>query len=137
MSTVDLVSLHVPLRRRLERLRRSDGGFPMSLDGRSEVEATVVAALALDDAVAGRWLRLRQRADGGFDELDKRPSSPASASLASLALHRPPARAALDFVLAQRERLLPGATAHNDHLGGDGRATPTTPARSSSPPRVP
>ena len=117
MWTVDLVSLHVALRRRLARLRRSDGGFPMSLDGPSEVEATVVAALALNDAVATRWVRSRQRIDGGFDELDQRPSSPASASLASLALSGGPSRSALDFVLAQRQRLLPGATAPNDHLG--------------------
>ena len=117
MSTVDLASLHVPLRRRLERLRRGDGGFPVSLDGPSEVEATAVAALALNDAVATRWLRSRQRADGGFDELDRRPSSPASASLASLALGGQSARSALDFVLAQRGRLLPGATAPDDHLG--------------------
>jgi hypothetical protein len=117
MSTVDLASLHVPLRRRLERLRRGDGGFPMSLDGPSEVEATVVAALALDDAVARRWLRSRQRVDGGFEELDRRSSSPASASLASLAIGGQPARSALDFVLAQRRRLLPGAVAPDDHLG--------------------
>jgi hypothetical protein len=76
-----------------------------------------VAALALDDREARAWLSKRQRADGGFDELDGRPSSPASASLAALALEGRGALAALAFVLTQRMRVLPGAPPPDDHLG--------------------
>ena len=117
MSTVDLVSLHVPLRRRLARLRRSDGGFPMSLDGPSEVEATVVAALALTTP----WPR------DGCD----RDSAPTEASTSwTNVLRAQPRRRWLHWRftgrrLARRstsssrneQRLLPGATAPDDHLG--------------------
>jgi hypothetical protein len=117
MRNVAARRLHHRLLPALKRFRRRDGGFPTSVDGESEVEPTVVAALALRDTEARRWLTAQQRADGGFDERDGRASSPASAALAALALEGAAARAALAFVLAQGGRLLPGATGPHSHVG--------------------
>ena len=102
--------LHAKLVRALETLRRSDGGFPASTVGLSEVEPTAVAALALggDDAARG-WLVGRQGPGGGFVGADGRVEGPTTAALASLALERPAARRALRFAVAQRGLPLPGA----------------------------
>ena len=51
---------------RLRASRNTDGGFGPIDGAASEAEATALAALALDDDDARRWLRANQRADGGF-----------------------------------------------------------------------
>jgi hypothetical protein len=80
------------------------------VDGPSEVEPTTVAALALEDVEAKRWLDARQRADGGFDEGDGRSTGPASAALAALALDDTEgARRALAFAIEHRGLPLPNA----------------------------
>ena len=100
---MDANRLHQTLRVGLRRLRRSDGGFALSVGGAAELEPTAVAALALHDARAARWLAARQRRDGGLMELDGRPSGPATAALAALALEESEAgRRALAFAIARR-----------------------------------
>src|SRR5262245_39977382 len=100
---VSAATLHSTFARTLARLRGPDGGFPVSVDGESEVEPTAVAALALDDARARSWLAGRQRADGGYLERDGRRDGATTSALAALALDDPKAaRRALAFAIAHR-----------------------------------
>jgi hypothetical protein len=101
--------LHAFLLAELDGLRGADGGFPVSVAGASEVEPTVVAALALRDARARAWLVPRQRPDGGFAELDGRVAGPTTSALAALALDAPRARRALAHAIAGRGLPLPNA----------------------------
>jgi hypothetical protein len=95
--------LHAELRRALESLRRPDGGFATTAGGSSEVEPTVMAALALGGAAsARRWLSRRQRTDGGFVEADRRPVGPTGAALAALVLDGERARRAIDYAVSRR-----------------------------------
>jgi uncharacterized protein (DUF362 family) len=119
--------LHQVLLRELSGLRRPDGGFPISVDGSSEVEPTVVSALALRDSRARGWLETRQRSDGGFDELDGRVCGPTSAALAALALtSRKRAKRALAFAIERRGLPLPNASDPERRVGwgwtGDARS---------------
>ena len=99
MSRVIRSGLHRALVDALRRTRRPDGGFPTALDGRSEVEPTVVAALALQDDRALAWLEKRQATSGAdFDEDDGRVNGPTTAALAALALVAPLRRAAISRV---------------------------------------
>jgi hypothetical protein len=93
----------------LRALRRPDGGFPTSRGGRSEVEPTALAALALRDGRARDWLAARQRPDGGFGEPSGRHDGPTTAALAALALEREQAGRAVAFAVAHRGLPLPGA----------------------------
>jgi hypothetical protein len=87
----------------LATLRNPDGGFPPASGGASEPEPTALAAIALDDDGAGRWLESNQRADGGFvvgpdAVLDNSPTP-----LAALALPPGPGRErALDYLVAHQ-----------------------------------
>lgn len=100
---MDRLHLHHALLQVLRLLQRPDGGFPASAAGGSEVEPTVVAALALRDPRAHAWLVDRQRPDGGFDEPDGRVAGPTTAALASLALDDAhAARRALGHAVAHR-----------------------------------
>ena len=91
------------------------------MDGVSEVEPTVVAALALDDARARAWLETRQRADGGFDELDGRVDGPTTAALAALALDDRSARSVLSrYAIRERGLPLPNAADPNAASAGAG-----------------
>jgi hypothetical protein len=107
---VDGIRLHETLLRELRRLRASDGGFPTSVGGPSEVEPTTIAAIVLEDAEARRWLDSRQRRDGGFGERDGRSDGPTTAALAALALDDPGrARSALRYAIERRGLPLPNA----------------------------
>ena len=108
--------LHAFLLDELDSQRSADGGFPLSVDGASEVEPTVVAALALRDARARRWLVGRQRPDGGFAELDGRVAGPTTSALAALALDAPRARRALAHAIRARGLPLPNAEDPNRHV---------------------
>ena len=108
--------LHAFLLDELDSLRSADGGFPVSVDGASEVEPTVVAALALRDARARRWLVARQRPDGGFAELDGRVAGPTTSALAALALDAPRARRALAHAIRERGLPLPNADDPKRHV---------------------
>ena len=103
--------------RELQHLRRSDGGFPTSMDGQSEVEPTAVAALALEDGAAREWLAARQRPDGGFGDPDGRPEGPATAALAALALEGNTARRALSYAVSLRGLQPPGAADPGTRVG--------------------
>jgi hypothetical protein len=99
-------------------MRRSDGGFPASLGGRSEVEPTAVAAIALGDARARGWLASQQRADGGLDQSDGRASGPTDAALAALSLENPrQALRALAFAIDKRGLPLPNARDPRHRVG--------------------
>jgi hypothetical protein len=107
---VSASALHAALADRLRAVRRAEGAFPVSLDGRAEVEPTAVAALALDDGRARVWLARHLRPDGGYDESDGRPDGPTSSALAALALgDRGIARRALAYAIAHRGLPLPNA----------------------------
>ena len=109
-TLVSAPDLHAALARALTSLRRPDGGLPVSLEGASEVEPTALAALALDDAGARRWLATRQRRDGGFEELEGRRDGPTTAALVALALDDPvAARRSLAYAIARRGLPLPNA----------------------------
>ena len=99
--------LHAFLLAELNGLRGADGGFPVSVAGASEVEPTVVAALALRDQRARNWLVPRQRPDGGFGELDGRVAGPTTSALAALVLDGGRARRALAHAIAGRGLPLP------------------------------
>ena len=116
--------LHRTLVGTLRRARRHDGGFPTALPGASEVEPTVVAALALRDPAARAWLARRQEASGAIDEDDGRVNGPTTAALASLALGRPAARRSLDYAIAGRGLPLPNAK-DPDRRAGWGWTTDT------------
>ena len=123
-TLVSAPDLHAALARALTSLRRPDGGLPMSVEGASEVEPTALAALALDDAGARRWLATRQRPDGGFEELQGRSDGPTTAALVALALDdRVAARRSLAYALAQRGLPLPDAADPDRRtaVGLDGR----------------
>lgn len=96
-------SLHAQLVDRLQRIRRPDGGFPTSPGAESEVEATVVASLALSDTRSRRWLADHLRRDGGVVLTDGRVEGPTSSALAALALSNPgSARRALAYAISRR-----------------------------------
>lgn len=87
------------------------------MDGLSEVEPTVVATLALDDAAGRTWLEARQARDGSFVELGGRATQPSVGALAALTLTGSSARRALAYDIAQGGRLIPGENGPNNHLG--------------------
>jgi hypothetical protein len=118
MVNVQPATLHARLVALLRAYRSADGGFPVSPRGVSEVEPTAVAALALRDGRARDWLGGRQRADGGFSELDGRPSGPAVAALAAVALAQEPAgRKALAFAIERPGLEPPGSSAPGTRAG--------------------
>ena len=109
-SLVSAPDLHMVLAEALTSLRQPDGGLPVSVEGASEVEPTALAALALDDSGARRWLAMRQRRDGGFHELEGRPDGPTTAALVALALDDAvAARRSLAYAIARRGLPLPNA----------------------------
>lgn len=118
MQTVGAQRLHTELLHPLRRLRRPDGGFPVSVDGPSEVEPTVVAAIALRDDRARDWLAAKQGADGGFDEPYGAIGGPSAAAMAALVLDAPGrARRALAYAIENRGLPLPNAKDPNRRVG--------------------
>lgn len=109
MTRVRPDRLHAFLLRELDALRGTDGGFPVARAGASEVEPTVVGALALDDESARAWLAERQRRDGGFTELDGRVTGPTTGALAALVLDARRGRRALAHAIRERGLPLPNA----------------------------
>ena len=101
--------LHAFLLAELDGLRGADGGFPVSVAGASEVEPTVVAALALRDARARNGSPRGSVLTAGFAELDGRVAGPTTSALAALALDAPRARRALAHAIAGRGLPLPNA----------------------------
>jgi len=71
---------------RLHSLRNADGGFPPVAGGDSEPEPTALAAIALDDAEARRWLAQAQRGDGGVLLGPEALQNDSATPLAALAL---------------------------------------------------
>jgi hypothetical protein len=115
--------VHADHLRALLARRSSDGGFPPSRRGPSEVEPTVLAGLALGgDAGARRWVERRQRPDGGFGESSGRHDGPTTAALAALLLEGEAAERALAFAVAHRGLPLPDA---GDEREGWGWTTDT------------
>jgi len=92
---------------RLRALRNADGGYPPVAGVPSEPEPTALAALALDDAGARKWLEDRQRNDGGWilgpDALRNDSATP----LAAIAL-APGQRSdlAVDYLVSHRGQAL-------------------------------
>ena len=118
MDRVRAHPLHLRLLRVLRALQRPDGGFPVSEEGRSEVEPTAVAAIALRDEPARTWLAARQRADGGFAELDGRVDGPTTGALVALALDDDRrARRALRYAIERRGLPLPNAADPERRVG--------------------
>jgi hypothetical protein len=66
--------------------RRSGGGYEAVAGGGASTESTALAALALDDAEARRWLVARQRADGAWPLGDAVPEPSWASSWALIAL---------------------------------------------------
>ncbi|MDH4176425.1 MAG: hypothetical protein OEW31_04260 [Thermoleophilia bacterium] len=111
-------TFHSTLVDALRGVQRVDGAFGLTVDARAEPEPTAVAALALDDASARRWLASRQGADGGFAEHDGLVEDCASTALAALALdRRSAALRALDYAVARRSPQIGESGDEN----GDGR----------------
>ena len=87
----------------LAALRNPDGGFPPSAGGVSEPEPTALAAIALDDDAARRWLMGHQRSDGGFVVGPDKVLNDSPTPLAALALAPGVARErALDYVVTHQ-----------------------------------
>jgi hypothetical protein len=106
---LDERGFHDQLLHELGGRRGRDGGFPTGAGGRSEVEPTALATLALRDGDARDWLAARQRSDGGLGEPSGRHDGPTTAALAALALPRDAARRALGFAVGHPGLPLPGA----------------------------
>lgn len=105
----------VSFRAALEQARLEDGSFGMTVSGPGEVEPTVIATLALEDAASRAWIASAQRGDGGFAASDGRPESPTVAALAALALaDRGASMRALAHAVSNR------ATAVGESGDGDG-----------------
>src|SRR5207253_690235 len=74
------------LGRRLEAMRGVDGGYPPTEGGAPEPEPTALAALALGDDRAKRWLISNQRSDGSFSISLGTVDNDSSTALAALAM---------------------------------------------------
>jgi hypothetical protein len=88
---------------RLTALRNPDGGYGPSRGVESEPEPTALAAIALDDRGAMRWLEAAQRSDGGFvvgppDVLNDSPTPLAAIALAPGAS----SARAIDYLIAHQ-----------------------------------
>ena len=117
---MNTVSLDIRLASGLRRLRRPDGGFPPSAGAPSVLEPRAVASLALDVAVARRWLAGRLRNDGALFELDGRAAGPATGALVALALARNAGRASRALAYAVSGRGLPPPDVPQDRRAGWG-----------------
>lgn len=80
------MNLAAALGRRLEAMRGSDGGYPPVRSGASEPEPTALAALALNDPHARRWLNANQRSDGSFGISLGTVDNDSATALAALAM---------------------------------------------------
>ncbi len=86
----------------LAELRTEDGGFAPASGGEAEPEPTALAALALDDGQARRWLAEHQRNDGGLltgPEAIRNDTATALAAIATDGLARD---RALDYLVQHR-----------------------------------
>lgn len=111
-------SAHQRFGERLREARSGDGGFGFAVAQRTEPEPTAVAALALDDQGARRWLADHQAPDGGFAERGSAAEDCSTATLAALALpDRASALRALDYAVARRAP----AIGESGGESGDGR----------------
>lgn len=115
---MNATSLHAELVEQLGRLRRPDGGFPTSPGEESEVEASVVASLALSDTGGQRWLEDHLRGDGAVVLADGRVEGPTSSALAAIALsNRRAAKRALAYAISRRGLPPPDAADPKRRLG--------------------
>jgi hypothetical protein len=83
-------------------LRNDDGGYPPSPGAESEPEATAMAALALDDSDARKWLLEHQQDDGGVLIGPPALRNDSATALAALALDGAARERALDYLVAHR-----------------------------------
>ncbi len=85
----------------LRAMRNADGGYPPAVGGASEPEPTALAALALDDIPAQRWLLNNQRPNGGWFVGPDALGSDAATPYAALALEGSAASdSAVDYLIA-------------------------------------
>lgn len=96
------MSLHAKAAVLLEELRTEDGGFAPIAGGVAEPEPTALAALALDDAAARRWLDSNQRGDGGFLVGPEQLRNDSSTAIASLATEDDVRERALDYLIGHQ-----------------------------------
>jgi len=102
---------------------QTDGGFGPRPGLAAEPEPTALAAIALGDDDARRWLAEHQRPDGGFALVAGEIMSDAATALGALALAPGEARErALDHVVTHQAQRLPAnpASPHNPSLRGWG-----------------
>jgi len=102
---------------------RSDGGFGPRPGSPAEPEPTALAAMALDDDGARRWLTENQRADGGLALVAGAVVSDSATALGALALAPGnPGPRALDHVVTHQAQRLPANpdSPHDPSLRGWG-----------------
>jgi hypothetical protein len=99
--------LHEALVARLRATQRPDGGFPTRPGQRSEPDATALAAIALDDEPARRWVLDHQTGDGLLARRAGPVLNPSPTALAVLALPDSNARSrAADALVAARGKAI-------------------------------
>ena len=96
------MSAHDQAHEHLERLRKEDGGFSPAPGGLSEPEPTAMAAIALDDAPAQRWLAEHQEPDGAFILGPEEVRNDNATAIAAIALEGVPREKALEYVVTHR-----------------------------------
>ncbi len=89
----------------LAELRAKDGGFAPTVGGESEPEPTALAALALDDPQASRWLEAHQREDGSFLLGPDAVRNDVATPLAGIAVRGAARERALDYLVGHRAPL--------------------------------
>ena len=119
MDRVRAHRLHLRLLRELRALQRPDGGFPTSEDGAVGGRADRSRGdRAPRRAVRARGSPRRQRADGGFAELDGRVERPDDSGAGrARARRRRRARRALAYAIERRGLPLPNAADPERRVG--------------------
>jgi len=107
---------------------RSGDAFGPTPGAEPEPEPTALAAIALDDELARRWLAGAQRGDGSFGLTAGPVENDSATGLAALALPPGPGRErALDHIVAMPARTVPSdpVAPHDPHVPGWGWAVGT------------
>lgn len=86
----------------LAGLRAQDGGFAPTVGGEAEPEPTALAALALDDPQARRWLEAHQREDGSLLVGPEAVRSDVATPIAAIAVGDAARERALDYLVSHR-----------------------------------